>query len=250
MAKKLKYPEELDPSRYVEIQIFEYDKDKLKDSFTQIKAGKAPSELAPLTQIKDITAIYLPLPNSFTESYDQSWESQSRYELTKESVQLAAGVASSVPGIGGIAEKGQNALDKTVELAENAMSQAGTTMDPLFFQVFKGTNPRNFTFDFTFIPESKSDADTIIEIYKALKKHSSATKGVGFLFPPKTFSFKFSNGIIQDLMRIDHSVITNITTNLGADGNMDTFFDGMPKQITMSISIAEKLPKLEENWND
>ena len=67
---------------------------------------------------------------------------------------------------------------------------------------------------------------------------------------PCFFTFTFNNETLQLLTNIRPCIITNIGVNYGASGVLESTMDGMPKFITVTISMAELRTIMNEQWGD
>lgn len=176
--------------------------------------------------------INLPLPNELMDTQDHSW-SQER------------GIAGTLADkfISGGIDKGLG----------NIMDTAGMRKplaDPGFFQSYQGSTPRTFNFSFDLIPNNQEDAANIFMILMKLRKYSLPTTGLSHvvLLSPYYFDIDFSNEYINVMMNIKGVVLTNISVNYGADGQMQQYNDGMPKQIKLDLTFAERRMQLADNY--
>lgn len=180
-----------------------------------------------------IYACCLPLPNEFLDSQNHNW--QADQSLTSEFAGAFMDKSASVGGVGVNANK----------ILANASHYFGfrkPMVDPGLFQNYTGSTPRGFSMNFDFIPNNSIEAKNIMNIILNLKKFSlprSVIDGVALL-SPFTFEIEIGNDYLKKLINMNDVVITGITVNYGADGNMQMFSNGMPKHITMQLDIAER----------
>lgn len=196
----------------------------VEDSFTALSAT-AP-----------VAKIVLPMPNTFTDNHQHSWN---------VSKGLAAEVASMYLE-GNIATK----LAKGVAIAADSANLRKPLVDPGFFQSYSGTQPRNFSFMFELVPNSATEAKTIIKIMKMLRKYSLPSTMVNHavLLSPHYFSIKFGNDTLDKAINARDVVLTGINVDYGADGGMQFLADGTPKQMTLNLTFAERKMTVENTY--
>lgn len=180
--------------------------------------------------------ILLPLPNSLQDSTSHNWE-------------VAEGLTQELSGIGGTAMEtftnklggaGGQVNSGIIKLAR----KAGFNVDPKYWQMYNGTMPREFTFDWTLIPESRMEAQSMINMLNLLKLSASPGEREGMasllLDSPNIFTITFSNEVLHQTIRIKDSVCTNINIDYMGQGYSDFFVDGFPKQVKLSMTFSER----------
>ena len=203
--------------------------------------------------------IVLPLPNSFTDSQSHGWSTETGIMGTMGESLMKKGVGNlaskAVSGVlGKLNKKLGNAVGNTISdlgggiSANQAIGSMASTagfrkpiIDPGYFQNYSGSEPRQFSMAFDFIPANKEEANDIIAIIMKLKQFSSPSRMSGgvSLLSPHFFSIQFSNEYVTAMAKIDRVVLKNIQVDYGADGAMQQMFDGFPKQINVSLSWQE-----------
>lgn len=172
-----------------------------------------------------IYACCLPLPNEFLDTQNHNWQAdQSLLSEFANDFKLT-----------GMANKGLANLSHMFGFRK-------PMVDPGLFQNYTGSTPRGFSMNFDFIPNNHQEAKNIMNIILNLKKFSlpkSVSDGVALL-APFTFEIEIGNDYLKKLINMNDVVITGITVNYGADGNMQMFSNGIPKHITMQLDIAER----------
>jgi len=174
--------------------------------------------------------IMLPLPNQITDNASHKWE------ITKGLLgQLSdAGIGTK---IGGKMYQGLNYL---------AMRASGHqySVDPAYWQLYKGSEPRRFSMTYEFIPESHSEAESIVKIISLFKAYSSPRlmDNDVILSSPFFWQVHISNDTINNMISMDNVTITEVQVTYGADGAMSMFYDGMPKHINLTLSLQESQP--------
>lgn len=155
--------------------------------------------------------------------------------------------------------------DKIARFAEMGMNIAkrhNVSLDTNIVNIYKGTNTRTFTFNYTLLPQSQEHAFNIINGIINLKKYMTGFKEYEIVKQGNVFRLRFlefnpdtneSNNaqFIDEIMftsGVDFN-ITDIDITYGADGGMSMFADGMPKVLNISLKIEERKPlyKIEED---
>lgn len=204
----------------------------------------SPTELtqrvSKLVNAKTIYGIALPLPNELADSQTHQWDSTTGF---------VSDIAQSVKGVAGrIAENatgGRVGGDMIAKGVANAASRAGfrqPLIDPGYFQDYKGTEPREFTFNWDLVPNNIEEAYNIFAIIYNLKKYTlpkSTINGVSML-SPYLFELQIGNEIINALMNMNNVVCKTMTVNYSVDNSLQMFSDGMPKYISLNMTFAER----------
>lgn len=192
---------------------------------------QTPTELgqrvSKLVNAKTIYGIALPLPNELADSQSHQWDSTSGF---------VSDIAQNVKGAGD---------DIVAKGVANAASSAGfrqPLIDPGYFQDYKGTEPREFTFNWDLVPNNIDEAYNIFSIIYNLKKYTlpkSTINGVSML-SPYLFEIQIGNEIINALMNMNNVVCKSMTVNYSVDNSLQMFADGMPKYISLNMTFAER----------
>ena len=125
-----------------------------------------------------------------------------------------------------------------------ALFSQGFALNPQLEVLFKGTDMRQFQFDFLFAPYDADEAKSVMSIIKQFKFHQAPevlTDTVGrFFVPPSEFDIDFlyngqKNGNIH---QIGTCVLTNMNVDYAPNG-WSTFGDGTPTNIRMTLNFME-----------
>jgi len=182
--------------------------------------------------------IALPLPNELSDSQAHGFSTDTG--IVKDVVDTADDIASGLIGF---------SINKAIGRIASTLSVPRVLANPGYFQNYTGSEPRTFSFSFKMIPKSRKEADTIIEVIKQLKKHSSPSITANSIMrAPNFFHFWFSNDTLQILTGIRPCIISDIATNYAGSGILETTMDGMPKQIDITITIKELRTITEDKW--
>lgn len=216
--------------------------------------GKVKSFLGDLDRSELKCVITLPLPGSLSDSQSHSWEQDIYLEAIGTGI---ADVASLVGGgVGSRINAGiekikneKNSFNKYSGVASNIMGVRKPTINPGFFQNYTSSGLRSFSFSFTFVPESQSEANDVMEIIKMFKAFSSPSTQLGgtMLLSPFKWYINVSNQKVNELISLKECVCTSVTVTYG-DDKFDCFYDGMPKTIKMALSFSECSLQYAENY--
>lgn len=226
-----------------------------------------------LSDAELVAKITLPLPNTFRESLSHSWGTDTGVMGTvgqaleqKSITDVSDGVNNAVQGAGNmfpnsktmntvagasnvinnvvnkIPGAGSVNISKITGSVSNALGQNKVLTDPSFFQNYSGTRPREFTFSWDLIANNSPENKTIIEIIQYLKMFSLPNVDISgiTLRAPNYFNITIGNPLISGLVNMMGVVITSINLDYGADGSMEVLPNGLPKQISLSITFAER----------
>lgn len=182
--------------------------------------------------------IMLPLPNAMEDNQQHLWEQQEG--LGKKIANIVTkGANNLVQG---------STLGKTLDVdAEYTLKylamQSGTRQfmaNPSYWQMYKGSTPRDITFTWIFVPRTSAEATLIQDIIITFKKYSAPEKLTdGYLFKsPYIWTVNFSNPKITNMLALKKLVCTQVQVSYG-EGAMSLFKDGMPKYIQMSVAFHE-----------
>lgn len=208
------------------------------------KKTQTPTELgqrvSKLVNAKTIYGIALPLPNELADSQSHSWDSTTGF--VSDIAQAAKGADGEYVEEATDGKISANIISKGVA---NAASRAGfrqPLIDPGYFQDYKGTEPREFTFNWDLVPNNIDEAYNIFSIIYNLKKYTlpkSTINGVSML-SPYLFEIQIGNEIINALMNMNNVVCKSMTVNYSVDNSLQMFSDGMPKYISLNMTFAER----------
>ena len=115
--------------------------------------------------------------------------------------------------------------------------------------MFEGIQRRNFSFNFTFIPKSKKEANIVHEIVHKFKYHMASNygglgiggaDGIREMEIPDFFNIRYMyrDGINPHLNLIKQCVLTQANVEYGAD-RYKAYADGRPQTTKLSLSFQE-----------
>jgi hypothetical protein len=197
-------------------------------------------------------AIALHIPNQLSIRYSMQWadEETMLYQAAiTENREIAAAMGKQKPAT---KEESSNAkalatslaLSKTPGMGGALSSASGLAANPKKEQIFKNVNHREFTFDYTFAPRSSTEARKVLNIIETFKLHMHPeykdTNNFIFIYPSE-FDIFYYQGTKENLNIHRHTscVLKDMTVNYTPNGMFNTFDDGMPTQINISLSFLE-----------
>lgn len=182
--------------------------------------------------------VYLPLTNQLRESMSQNYD---------KAEGLVAGKLSS------LMDTINKASPASVQQLGNQFGSRTLLVNPDFVQNYKGPGMRELTMNWSLLPNNQQEAISIFKIIKQLKMASSprVAKDVkSIMFSPMFCSVTFENVDLDEMVRFDEMVISNIAVNYSESGFMETFKDGIPKAINLSLTLLERRMKTANDWSD
>jgi len=142
-------------------------------------------------------------------------------------------------------------------------------INPGQFQYYQGSSLRSFKFSFTFIPENQKETQQVIEIIRFFKKCASPSlpfsdskeikeekglwetlTGQGIMLSPCTWEIFVCNPTINKLMSFHKCACTNVSVTYGDSEKVSMYYDGMPKQVSLSLDFAECQLQFSESYGD
>ena len=226
------------------------------------------------TRITDSVALYLPsgIGNTTSATYGDFQTGVAGYlamsgldivsELRNRDFQ---GAAEKIFGVGGtliteaakkLAVAGIETFTGSEGIQQSVDKAFGQTLNPYIEVAFNSTGMRTFDYTFKFAPKSKKETDEVQAIIQLFRFHmlpemkSSAHR---YLTLPSTFDihYMWQSGIDErgytSVMAKENSfynkiatcVLTNVDVNYTPNGQVQSFADGAPTQIDMSLSFKE-----------
>lgn len=198
------------------------------------------------------SAIALHIPNSLQIRYSANWQE----EDTATGVMFAAGGEAlskffDSPSMAQITDKkgplssiiGNLALTNGPN-AGMVSAATGLAANPRKEQVFKGVDFRTFTFDYQFFPKSIDEATNVENIIKMFKFHMHPelkdTNSFVYVYPSE-FDIIYYKGADENrhIHRHTSCVLVDMTINYTPNGNFNTFDNGMPTQINITMQFKE-----------
>ena len=139
----------------------------------------------------------------------------------------------------------------------------GQTLNPYIEVAYQSTGMRTFDYSFKFAPKSKAETEEVKAIIQLFRFHMlPEMKGTShrYLTLPSTFDihYMWQSGYGDDAVAKENSfynkIATCVLTNVGVDytpnGEVQSFGDGAPTQITMSLSFKETEMMTKQHINE
>ena len=207
-------------------------------------------------------AISLYMPETVNVTYNADWQSQSLTDAAGALGQYGSLGASSTAAllkkasgnktISGVSGAWAEILGKVAEgtgavgagATDFALFAAGYALNPQLEVLFKGTDMRQFQFDFLFSPYDADEARSVIAIVKQFKFHQApevVVDSVGrFFVPPSEFDidFQYNGQTNGNIHQVGTCVLTNMNVDYAPNG-WSTFPDGTPTSIKMTLNFME-----------
>lgn len=166
---------------------------------------------------------------------------------------LAGGSSASDSKTAFAAESAKAALLNTMQIPAaitsnvdpKTLAALGTSqaLNPFREQVFQNVETRSFNFDYKFLPRNSTEAAAAQKIITMFKfhMHPELSKGGLFYIYPSTFDIQyFFNGKEnKNINKISECVLSSMKVDYGPSGQMASFADGSPTEITMSLTFVE-----------
>lgn len=213
---------------------------------TAVVTTQAPDAKRSQKRLK--TAIALHTPNNLSINYGVEWS-----EADTKGLAMAGSLATEIMKALDSKSKDSDVTGSAVGIATNiALSKApqgvgvatGLAANPKKEQVFKGVNFRTFSFDYKFFPRSSSESQNVMNIIKEFKLHMHPefkdANNFVYVYPSEFDITYYSNGKENDkIHRHTSCVLTDMSVNYTPNGMFNTFADGMPTQIDITLSFRE-----------
>ena len=205
-------------------------------------------------------AISLYMPETVNVQYNADWQSQSLTDAAGSLGQYGSIAAAtttwmndkknkSASGISGAwAEVAGKLAEGTGYVGQGATDfaifAAGYALNPQLQVLFKGTDMRQFQFDFLFAPFNEAESKSVLSIIRQFKFHQApevVVDSVGrFFVPPSEFDidFQYNGQTNKNIHKIGTCVLTSMNVDYAPNG-WSTFQDGSPTNIRMTLNFTE-----------
>ncbi|CAB4124120.1 Baseplate tail-tube protein gp48, T4-like virus [uncultured Caudovirales phage] len=214
-------------------------------------------------RIKEAIAIYM--PDTIFHTYNHDYNALSLTEALGDIGKAQRGVNALGEGMeklgngevkdaiatayrAGGAEMIGNLAEKTgvvgAGYTDVLLRSQGLALNPQVELIYKGTQNRNFIFEFKFQPKNAKESEQITGIIQKFRKYAapdlSSSAGTYFI-PPGQFDieYRFLNNVNPFIGRISTCVLENIAVNYSSAGQFSTFNDGMPVEISLQLTFKE-----------
>lgn len=124
-----------------------------------------------------------------------------------------------------------------------ASAGTGTTPNPFREQLFKAVDNRTFTFNYKFVSRSAAEAKNVRSIIDRFKFHMHPEISAGGLFYiyPSEFNivYYYAGKENPHLNKISTCVLEDMNVDYGGSNGFNTFNDGMPSEINITLRFKE-----------
>lgn len=228
--------------------------------------------------------VTLPLNENISDSQGHKWAESDYLTAAAGGVQAIMGALGKAPGldkffgkngmissgVGGAVKEMYDALNGPVTAAIfDYLGRRRPMINPGQFQYYQGSSLRSFKFSFTFIPENQKETQQVIEIIRFFKKCASPSlpfsdskeikeerdlmdriMDQGIMLSPCTWEIFVCNPTINKLMSFHKCACTNVSVTYGDSEKVSMYYDGMPKQVSLSLDFAECQLQFSESYGD
>jgi hypothetical protein len=216
------------------------------------------------------TAIALHTPNQLSTSYSIEYNEEGM-EMAALALAAVGGTAALVKAAksnakGDVAGNIKGAAPQTLAIAGSValgnlpggqaiQKMTGLAPNPRKEQIFKQVNFRKFTFDYEFFPRNAKEAENVLNIIYEFKlhMHPEFKDAMQFLYvyPSEFDIFHYIGGTENmNLNRQTSAVLTDMTVNYSPQGQFNTFENGMPTQINITLQFTELSTLTKEKIQD
>ena len=244
------------------------------------KPPKEGAESNLTTLQKDMKHIYLPIPQSVSDSLAVSYAEDTLNPLQGLGLQLVeAGITKTeevknaamelLKGAGALGSAIDSRTEKLVAsaLSGTALNQLGANVNPMTMitrssgqilqsnleLLFSGVTLRSFPFTFDFVPRSKTEADEVKGIIRVLKRAVVPKNGrqAVFINAPSQFHFEYKSGMNTHpfLNKFKVGVLSELSVNYNGSGAYSTYWDGTPTHIQVTCMYKEVSPIYQEDYD-
>ena len=216
-----------------------------------IGVGAAATQAASVTRAQKRlkTAIALHIPNQLNIRYGVSYGEEDTFSYQAAAAGAEA-IINSLKG-GGAKNLGNDAAAivgamglKSDKQGAAASAAFGLASNPKKEQVFKNVDFRTFQFDYQFFPRNSAEAANVMRIIQQFKYHmhpefKDANEFL-YVYPSEFDITYYQYGRENEkLHRHTSCVLTEMNVNYTPNGQFNSFEDGMPTQINITLSFRE-----------
>lgn len=216
-----------------------------------IGIGAAATQAASVTRAQKRlkTAIALHIPNQLNIRYGVSYGEEDTFSYAA-AASGAEAILKALEG-GGLKNLGNDAAAivgsmglKSDKQGAAASAAFGLASNPKKEQVFKNVDFRTFQFDYQFFPRNSDEAKNVMQIINTFKYHMHPefkdSSEFLYIYPSEFDIAYYQNGQENPhLHRHTSCVLTEMNVNYTPNGQFNSFEDGMPTQINITISFRE-----------
>ena len=222
-------------------------------------AGLLDKKSEPRARVQSVGSIMLYMPQSIREDEKSTWSDVGLGSIVGAGSNIADDLIAG-GGLDTFKEKMESALHGgqvpigtaawgAQKLASRIglsnvnsvlLKKANLALNPYLEVFFKGIDLRRFTFTFKFAPRNQKEAREVRDIIMAFKYFSAPTytsENLKTTFRhPLVFDINYSNE--SKLHKFKTCALQGISIDHSASGTNSTFYDGMPVETDMTLSLS------------
>jgi hypothetical protein len=226
---------------------------KATKAVTGAAAGAIAAKISGSNKSKTLTtSIALGLQEPPKADYSVTYEEQALGSVLSGGKQ---GMFNTVKGMAGESLRRNINPGKMGEVAgfDQAAATAavdkslGKVRNPYREQIFKQVDFRDFTFEYTFLPESVREANTVLQIIRILRQNMlpEVSQNSFYMIYPAEFSlfYMYKDNFNRHVHQFSDCVLTGMTLKYGGQ-DFVTFkgTPGIPAEINMTLKFREIVP--------
>jgi hypothetical protein len=207
-------------------------------------------------------AIALHVPNQLSVRYSMDWSAEDTAEFQMAATGATEAVKAVTPGAQSNATGTAGVIMAALALSKGPQgaalsAQSGLAANPKKENLFKSVQFRTFSFDYKFFPRNESEAANVLNIIKEFKYHMHPeykdSNNFVFIYPSEFDIYYYNNGKENlNLNRHTSCVLTDMNVNYTPNSMFNSFENGMPTQIDVTLSFKELAiltkKEIEENY--
>lgn len=233
---------------------------------------------------------YLPLPNSISERYSQSFEASS---FNIDNAIMAAGLSKAMGTTSNVSETAGAMVTDIVEMTKHLGARGNASIDPNLINVYISSLPRSFTFNLDIVPQNTDEVINTLNIITRMYKYSLGIKSrvkvnkldLGIIKSGSVYTMEYymftkngdfvvnpylsnmlntnldSSGFFLSDLEIDLGQSSNVQLfdadgdiTYDKDNNFYTLSNGssfkVPKIINISMTFTEYKPLYANDWDE
>jgi len=206
-------------------------------SFGKLNVGIGNAKL--FNRYNYYETFFLPIPNDIQESISNDYEEQE-------------GWVNDAPMMGKD-ETIRSGIEKGTEMVATWSKLSGARSLKYWenkIQMYSSSSFREISLSWQMSPNNIRESRTIHELVRKIKMYGSPESAAGkiLLKSPCYFGIEFNNKTLNDALQFQEVVLVSASIEYVPGGHMETFYDGKPKHIQVSLVFRDRQPKLQEDW--
>lgn len=180
-------------------------------------------------------AYYLPLPPQIQNSYNPNWEMASKFMVTT----LVGAIDHMIAGeIGSMGDKLASGTMAALLGGQASRIFSAKTRNPKKQALFNGIEPRTFSFDYSFFPQSEKEAEELENFIKSFTMYTLPEETPGGFFFEFPYEFEIAYHNVRGFPKIMPCVCTGFHTSYSPN-SMQLLKSGHAIQMAISMTFLE-----------